>query len=493
MKNRVFRTSLITILILPIVSFVFTSHQVQAATATWGIIGSSLGEKDFTDIAVSSDGKYMAATVWMDSVYTSINYGATWTERSDIGVAGWDGVTISDDGSKIAVVDNPGKVHTSTDGGETWTESSSLNMRHWGWIDGSADGNTLIVGADASGSMGAVAVSTDAGSTWETLNTGDYNYVAVSADGTHLAYNDQSEGAIMLSSDGGDTWNSARSSVATVNGLDLSAQGERIVVIEGSEAKVSETDAFSWTTSYVANPVFDVAMDASGQNIVAAGSGDYGIHTSEDYGETWEPGEMTDGLDLRAAASNGSGERVFATGAQRIWTNSGIPDFEDVNGDTLPDEDQPNVGGYISNYSNKMVGIDVGEDCELTVDDSVDEDFIGVNDPAYVFESGLFEYEAECAVGATTTITLYYYDTNSTNKSLRKFMPRINGYFNLGSEHGATIEERTINGSNVTVASFQITDGSELDDDQIVDGMIIDPVGLAEEIISAPNTGLKPI
>ncbi|MDQ5913904.1 MAG: Fibronectin type-III protein, partial [Patescibacteria group bacterium] len=44
---------------------------------------------------------------------------------------------------------------------------------------------------------------------------------------------------------------------------------------------------------------------------------------------------------------------------------------------------------------------------------------------------------------------------------------------------GATTTNLTVGGSQVTRASYQIQDGSDLDDDGISDGNIVDPVGLA--------------
>lgn len=69
-------------------SAIIASTSVMAASGTWGLIGTSLGEQNFGDVAASETGQYLATAVDPGYVYTSDNYGATWTERADIGFDG---------------------------------------------------------------------------------------------------------------------------------------------------------------------------------------------------------------------------------------------------------------------------------------------------------------------------------------------------------------------------------------------------------------------
>lgn len=491
MKKGLFRAASYVVVGMLVFSFSIFPLRVKAASGTWGLIATSLGELNFTDVASSSNGRYLAATTFSGPIYTSNDYGATWTERNGAGTQGWSGITMSEDGSKLAIIDYPGKVHTSNDYGATWTEHTSVTMRPWNWIAGSADGSKLLITADASSSMGGVAFSSDGGETWTSLGTGDFGPSGMSDDGRYMAYYDPSESGIIMSTDGGENWGSPILTDGFVSGIDFSADGSKIVVLDNYEAKVSDTSAISWTNGGLSGvSPFDVVMDESGQNIAIASSGDYGVMTSEDYGVTWAPGTMTNGLDIRKITSNYEGDRLLAAGSQRLWVNQGPIEMPDYNNDGILDEDQPNVSGYRNSDTGKIVAIDVGGDCELAVDDMTSEDQLDSQDPAYNFEGGLWEYEADCPSGATTTIKLYYYDTSSAGKVVRKYTPNINGYFNLNSTHGLTIEEQTIDGSQVTVVTFQIQDGGVLDDDKTADGTIIDPVGLASQILSVPNTGI---
>lgn len=157
---------------------------------------------------------------------------------------------------------------------------------------------------------------------------------------------------------------------------------------------------------------------------------------------------------------------------------------EDLNGDEIPDSEQPNVGGYVSSITGKTVAIDVGSDCELTTDDTVQESGLAVQDPAFEYVNGLWAWEAECATG-TTTVKLYYYDVPSTGLVARKFNSITNSYSTID---GATFTTQTIDGKSVTVVTYQIADNGPLDLNPVV-GEIADPAGVGVSAIGAPRTG----
>lgn len=172
------------------------------------------------------------------------------------------------------------------------------------------------------------------------------------------------------------------------------------------------------------------------------------------------------------------------------WQQPEETPSEDLNGDSIPDNEQPHVSGYTSPITGKTVVIDVGEGCELQVDDLVTESNLTVQDPAYDYGNGLFDFEADC-VDETTTVRLFYYDVTKDDLVVRKYNSNSNTYFNLTGQYGATLQQTTIGGHTVTIASYQITDGGDLDMDGTVNGTIIDPVGLAALVVGSPNTGIK--
>ncbi len=163
---------------------------------------------------------------------------------------------------------------------------------------------------------------------------------------------------------------------------------------------------------------------------------------------------------------------------------------EDLNGDGIPDGEQTNISGYTNTLTGKKVVLDVGEGCEIAADDMVRESNFNVQDPGYDYENGLFDFTLDCGnPGFTTTIKLYYYNVSINGLIVRKHNPITNAYFNLTGAYGATLEQTTIHGQPVAVATYQITDGGDLDIDGEVNGQASDPVGLASSAVGVPNTG----
>ena len=50
-----------------------------------------------------------------------------------------------------------------------------------------------------------------------------------------------------------------------------------------------------------------------------------------------------------------------------------------------------------------------------------------------------------------------------------------------------------MNGATVTTATYSLTDGSSNDEDATANGTIVDPAGLGQLIVGAPNTGIAPV
>lgn len=179
---------------------------------------------------------------------------------------------------------------------------------------------------------------------------------------------------------------------------------------------------------------------------------------------------------------------------ENVWVkNAGAPPTfeayelgEDLNGDLIPDAEQDNISGYTSDISGKKVAIDVGDGCEITKDDLEHESALSVQDDEYEYDHGLFDFAGDCETsGFTTTITLYYYGVDPDGFVLRKYNPETQQYSTV---EGASISQTTIYGASVTVVSYQLTDGGELDLDGEVDGAFEDPAGLAR-LVSSPDSG----
>lgn len=150
---------------------------------TWSKIYTVFGD----DIDSSSDGKYLAIVDRGSYVYTSSDFGVTWTAQTSAGQRNWKTIAISSDGKNmIAGVgsDSYGYVYTSTTSGQTWATSTSLFGR-WVDVDISNDGkNMAAVAYD-----GYAYTSNDYGATWKThdyIGTKSWTSVNISNDGLKI-------------------------------------------------------------------------------------------------------------------------------------------------------------------------------------------------------------------------------------------------------------------------------------------------------------------
>lgn len=161
----------------------------------------------------------------------------------------------------------------------------------------------------------------------------------------------------------------------------------------------------------------------------------------------------------------------------------------DKNGDGIIDSQQHNVSSVTSGVTNKAVILEVDDSCAVDTAQIRAESTHQVQDPGYDYPQGLFNFTLDCGTpGFTATVNQYYFGVNAAKLVLRKYNPNTHAYFNITD---ATITTETIYDQSVVKVSYQVTDGGDRDVDVLRDGIITDPVGLAEAIVGAPNTGLS--
>lgn len=163
------------------------------------------------------------------------------------------------------------------------------------------------------------------------------------------------------------------------------------------------------------------------------------------------------------------------------------PNSGDANDDDILDSAQSNVTGLVNSVTGSYAlvsstcdsnsGVSVGPESGNTAADS-----------AFSYPLGLMDFTLNCLTnGATATVTQYYYtSTAPTSLVLRKYNSVSHTYQAVS---GATIEQVTIGGQTAIKVTYQITDGGSLDEDGTANGVIVDPAGLAQSEIGAPNTG----
>jgi hypothetical protein len=167
---------------------------------------------------------------------------------------------------------------------------------------------------------------------------------------------------------------------------------------------------------------------------------------------------------------------------------AGAPNGGDANGDGVPDAEQPSVASFPDPRTGRYLSVGVPGDCTLS-DAGAASRSTGTGDRGFSYPLGLVDFTARCAAGATITATAYFYGAPDTAFVVRKFDPRTGSYTSVV---GARLTRVVIGGKSVVRARYRVTDGGPLDADGVVNGSILDPVGLARAVASPPTTGTPP-
>ena len=218
----------------------------------------------WVSVASSGTGQYQAVAdagntnqynaVTFGSIYTSSNFGASWSKQSIAGNHSWASVAYSLDGTKLAAFDggsikqsetmSAGNIYISSDHGATWTVQSPAGNHYWYGIAISSDGTKLAAADGGTGKTGGyIYISTDGGVTW-TANTGAGEHywlsIASSADGMNITATNV-EGLITTSTDGGASWSSRTISGSLVS-KNLGIYNQGICILRSAAFESETTD-----------------------------------------------------------------------------------------------------------------------------------------------------------------------------------------------------------------------------------------------------------
>lgn len=187
--------------------------------SSWAYQGIINGSYNVAGLACSADGTKVYAAGTGGYIFYSPDSGADWFQRNQSG--NWTGLACSSDGSKV-VAGSSGAVFTSTNYGATWTQRS-ISAKY---VACSADGNKII----AAPASGLAYVSSDFGATWiqPSLASANWSSVASSADGTKLVATING-GLIFTSTDSGNTWIAQNSGSRNWSSVACSADGTKLI------------------------------------------------------------------------------------------------------------------------------------------------------------------------------------------------------------------------------------------------------------------------
>lgn len=216
-----------------------------------------------------------------------------------------------------------------------------------------------------------------------------------------------------------------------------------------------------------------------------------GLTTAWDFDSVWALYEdMNDGYPCLQWSDNCT-ETLPTDDADGIAasTEDNAPNGGDANNDGTDDSIQNHVSSFVNPVTNKYTVVETDSACSLAAVSAASETAKPVADSGYNYATGLVNFTANCGTpGYTTTVRVIVFDVSPSGLTLRKFNPNTSAYFSVT---GAVLSSITIGGRSATVATYQIVDGGNLDTDGVVNGTIVDPVGLATLAVGVPNTGFS--
>jgi hypothetical protein len=274
-----------------------STGQYQTAVANKGSIWTSSDfgvtwtirdvVRQWISVSVSSTGQYQSAVVLPGFIYISIDFGATWSARDSS--RNWNDIAISDNGQIITAIVVSGYIYVSINGGISFNRRGTTAQ--WRSVAMSDDGTKQTAAA----SVGDIWVSSDSGGTWtQDVSVGGtkaWASVTLSSDGTKqtaVATGDY----IWVSTDSGGTWTQDTSVGGTKNwtGVAMSSDATKQTAVATGDYIWTSTDSGgTWTqdTSVGGTKTWkSVAMSSDGTKQTTNSEGGF-IWNSTDTGSTW--------------------------------------------------------------------------------------------------------------------------------------------------------------------------------------------------------------
>ncbi|MCB9822655.1 DUF5050 domain-containing protein [Candidatus Nomurabacteria bacterium] len=330
----------------------------------------------------------------------------------------------------------------------------------------SADGNTIyFIGSTDGSQYSLYSVGTDGSNQTELepFPAGSPQLIIISPDRTKLLY------AIE-----GDT--NATYDVYIMN-TDGSNQVQILDEFNGSEAALN---GFGWSPDST-KLVYPEQVDGGRMDIFlinADGTGLTNLTNTSDEDEFI--GATTQAWGAAPESGSGDQDNIFDS------VENAAPNNGDANNDGSQDSEQSNVASFIDPVTGQYAVLQVSNECSITNVSTVTESANTAQDTDFSYPNGLMDFTLDCGTpGFTATVTQYYYGA-SGNFTVRKYNPNNQTYTTIDQ---ASISQQTIGGQPNKVATYQVTDGGELDLDNTTDGNIHDPTGLAQTTASLADTG----
>ena len=154
------------------------------------------------------------------------------------------------------------------------------------------------------------------------------------------------------------------------------------------------------------------------------------------------------------------------------------PNNGDANGDGIADSLQATVTSYKSKSGSYLTLVTEG--CsENGLVSSIDGATLNKQDNGYHYPFGLTDFTLNCGRGGEVDVKLLIHTSDSANVfRARKYNSKTQSYSDLT---GSQLTQVDVGSAKAISLSYKATDGGTNDDDGVVNGIIVDPVGLAAE------------
>jgi hypothetical protein len=298
-------------------------------------------------------------------------------------------LAVSSNGQRMLASVNAGLLYDSSDFGQTWVSNVALTGQ-WDGVAMSADGKFQ---AAHDTNTGKIYGSDNYGLTWTlriTLNNSGFG-IALSADGRYQLVGTSSvtNAGVAVSRDHGMTWRDSTHGVEEVSDVAMSSDGQiQAYVTEGGHVYISKNYGATWVPVLSTGKVlYTVSMSDDGKYLLAGGLQDDFInpdtlYTSNNYGATWSTGPSaiwlssvisSNGKIQLAGQTNGGVSVSYDYGA--TWSDSGLPTGMNWSGAGMSSDGKilavcnQGSGHIYTSYSDSSVVGNVGVNGNLTVQD----------------------------------------------------------------------------------------------------------------------------
>jgi hypothetical protein len=229
-------------------------HFSKDAGSNWNIITQN-GTQKWTGLDISFDGKIIYAAVYDDKIYSSIDFGESWTNTN------WSQSIISANALMNISIVYGGYIYKSVNISNNWQTQiitsfdgiSSNKNRNWKYISGVSDLSTMF----AIEYNGNIWKSTDFGETWVSLKgIGTDNWSSISCQykntGNIVVGLTLEEGGIYISTDSGTTWlYKLNDTPHKWKSISINYDGTLITAVATDDyIYISNDIGVSWTTNY---------------------------------------------------------------------------------------------------------------------------------------------------------------------------------------------------------------------------------------------------